>query len=99
MRVPRGDRLVFDTWLLLATRLPAPRPVRLRLLRRHPCAATTEKDAEGFLVCIRRDAMQRMLDSLAHEWGHVRAWGRGRDHGDRWGVEYAKAYRIVIGED
>ena len=34
---------------------------------------------------------------LAHEWAHCRAWHRSRtDHGPQWGVEYARAYRVLV---
>lgn len=39
-----------------------------------------------------------LVETLAHEWAHARTW-RGpsrRDHSDAWGVEYARAYRLVV---
>lgn len=37
-------------------------------------------------------------DVLAHEWAHMRAWtyrGIDDDHGDHFGIEWAKAHRAL----
>lgn len=85
---------------VLAMRVPVRRPVRLQIvMKMRGLHGVTSLDAKGFLIQIGAGNRWVMMDTLIHEWAHARAWGRGKAHGDRWGREYARAYRTVIGED
>jgi len=84
---------------ILALRCPLRRPARLRLVKSKANHGATYLCRDGFWLTITRGSRAVMLDTLIHEWAHARAWGRGKDHGDKWGIEYARAYRVVIGED
>lgn len=82
----------------LAAALPPPAPVRLRVVGLGPglYGLTTQVDGH-FEVGIAPDTWQTMVDTLVHEWAHVRSWGADEDpHGPHWGLEYAKAYRAVL---
>jgi hypothetical protein len=37
------------------------------------------------------------LEVFAHEWAHCRAWDKSRiDHGSKWGIDYARCYRVLV---
>jgi hypothetical protein len=91
-------RLLWDTLTVLSTRLPLTRPVFLTIVKSKRTHGTTHRDRKGFHIEISRGSPHVMLDTLIHEYGHARAWTRGRDHGAKWGVAYAEAYRVVMGE-
>lgn len=94
------QQLLEDTVTVLALRLPLRRPVRIEIVRHserlHGC---TSLDNKGYLIQLTQGNRHVMLDTLIHEWAHARAWRSRRPHGDKWGKEYAKAYRLVIGDD
>jgi hypothetical protein len=95
------DAKFFDAVRLLATRLPTPLPVRVRILARLPEGdhGGTECDGASFEVVVKRARLHTMLDTLSHEWGHVRCWIDGKDHPDTFWLEHGRAYRLVMGED
>jgi len=60
----------------------------------------TRKNDNHFLVVINREEsdLDRMKDTLMHEWAHVLTWDKDvDDHGPRWGKAYAKVYRTALG--
>jgi hypothetical protein len=56
------------------------------------------RERDGYLIRIDYSLDARAaVETLAHEWAHCRAWHRSRtDHGPQWGVEYARAYRVLV---
>ena len=80
------------------------RRIRVRITDEVPDdrLADTSKKKDHYLIRLRKS---KCLNSpelafllLAHEWGHVLTWGVGNDHGDEWGIESAKCWRLVSGE-
>lgn len=95
MLKPTG-RMLWDTLTVLSTRLPLGRPVTLSTHKKLAWHGATWTDRRGFHIAIRREHRELMFDTLIHEWAHARAWPSRSEHGDRWGVEYARAYRVVM---
>lgn len=99
------EQSILETIAALSTQLPLDRPVRFELVPRHKHRnmkyhGCTEKDRQGYLITLARNRNPEIvIDTLIHEWAHARAWKhRGLDHGKHWGVEYSRAYRIIVGD-
>jgi hypothetical protein len=95
----RPYAFVWDIITLLATRLPLDRPVFLHIVSSKRTHGTTRRERDGYHIELSRGSQPVMIETALHEWSHARCWNRGKDHGNRWGVEYSRAYRIVMGED
>jgi hypothetical protein len=93
----------------LSRRLPLDRPVEVRVVRRIRADANAE--GGGWGQCDLRDGRYViwvtrwrcpgvMRETLAHEWAHARRWRSmaAKAHHDEWGREYARAYRVAIGD-
>lgn len=78
---------------------PLDRPVEVIVPPHVVGWADTERREGDYLIRLsgRMDA-RSLVETLAHEWAHVRSWdSRSRlEHPDSWGVQYARAYRLVI---
>lgn len=62
----------------------------------------TSKQKTHYLIRLSKEVVTLVPDSarllLAHEWAHVLAWGSAEDHGDEWGIQLARCWRIMCGE-
>jgi len=106
---PRRQEVLWRTAVEdLRTELPLDYPVRVQ--RREVKDAwglatfIPDKDGEGrFAITVApHQSFNFMLDVLVHEWAHILDWFSthepGVDHGDTWGIWYARAYRVVFGQ-
>ncbi len=70
--------------------------------KRRPCCGQTTFDGKRFLIEVdTRQDWTSQVDTLLHEWAHVKTW-RGNDdddHGEEWGIMFAKLYRGWIAWD
>jgi hypothetical protein len=91
----------------LKTEYPPEYPVlvRRRSLKSEWGRATFIPKGNGgvFSITIQpHPAFSFMLEVLIHEYAHVLDWFStpepGTDHGDTWGLWYARAYRTVMGQ-
>lgn len=83
----------------LAANLPAPRRVLVTVSGLGPglYGITTLGDDGTARIGIAPGDLDVMLETIVHEWAHVRSLGFEEDgHGPRWGVEYAAAYREFL---
>ena len=80
------------------------RKVRVRLDKSVPddCLGDCIQRSDHYLIRIHPDLFRRNRGVaylvLAHEWAHARAWNDEIDHGDKWGMEMARCWRLIIGE-
>lgn len=61
--------------------------------------ADTERREGEFLIRLSgRMDTRSLIETLAHEWAHGLAWSHPSryHHSDHWGVQYARAYRLLI---
>lgn len=96
-----------DPWRLSVLRLRAILPLEhpVRIIRRSTSNAFGYCDLRGnpgreiFVICVEPLAdIYGSLLILAHEWAHARAWSlepHDDTHDGHWGIENAKAYRVV----
>ena len=89
---------------------PLPFPVRVIRSRTEGCLGLCELRGKGkhrrFLIRVDPDLpLSIALHILVHEWAHaLDAWGAGvvrhewtpADHGDTWGLHYARVYRALF---
>jgi hypothetical protein len=62
---------------------------------------TQRKD--HYLIRLNKTTVENSPDAvylvLAHEWAHTLSWSDSAfDHGDSWGIAYAKCWRVITGE-
>lgn len=81
----------------LRRNFPPPRPVAVRRkeLRCKSLAETSLSGQRLVVVIKRRQSWRLQADCLLHEWAHVLTWhGNDKDdHGEEWGLQYARIYR------
>jgi len=86
--------------------LPAPDglPVRIRVTNRLPAdtLGDTSKRPTHYLIRLSKEVVFAVPDSarllLAHEWAHILSWECDVTHGDEWGKELARCWRVLCGE-
>ena len=86
--------------------LPAPDglPVRIRITDNVPDErmADTSRYSKQYLIRLKKDLSIRSPELaftlLVHEWAHVLTWGVEHEHGDEWGLELARCWRLLTGE-
>lgn len=88
---------------LLRDALPPDLPVMVLVEATPGCygsCTAEDSDADGrddiYLIRItpgHEDAVAR--DTLYHEWAHILSWNETEEHGDAWGVAYARVYRAM----
>ena len=93
--------------------VPLPLPVRVTRARTPGCLGSCELRGKGksrrFLIRVDPELpLSVALHFLVHEWAHaLDAWGAGAaradwspaDHGETWGLHYARAYRAMFEAD
>lgn len=77
--------------------------VQRRVLRDHWGLCSFNSETERFSIAVApHPSFNFMLEVLIHEWAHMLDWFStqepGTDHGDTWGIWYARAYRAVMGQ-
>lgn len=80
--------------------LPVALPVEVLAVPLPWCGDCHLVDGEYRIRLSTKQKVSAIVDTLANEWAHARTW-RARskqEHPDEWGVEYARAYRLVIDE-
>ena len=84
-------------------------PADGRKVRVHVSKAVDESDLgdctqrkDHYIIRLSRAVYENSPDAvyliLAHEWAHVLAWDDTPDHGNHWGLELARCWRIISGE-
>jgi hypothetical protein len=61
-------------------------------------ADTDRRDGDFLIRLSGRMDTRSLIETLAHEWAHARTWDvqSPLDHHDAWGIEFARAYRLLI---
>ncbi len=63
------------------------------------CWGDSEDIKDGFNIRIAKGTTKEMTLIFIHEIAHVYCWGEEEEnHGDKWGIAHAKAWRIFAGE-
>lgn len=80
--------------------LPVDLPVEVTMAGLSWCGDCHLVGGEYRIRLSSRQRVSAIIDTLAHEWAHARTWAlpSKQEHPDAWGVEYARAYRLVIDE-
>ena len=81
---------------------PTPRGVRVRVLRADAAPGEhghcVSDDGQRFVISIYSDLSEVACEQiLIHEWSHVLSWASDPDHGDDWGMTYARVYCAFYG--
>lgn len=95
-RLPSAVRAALH---VLEDALPVEMPVHVVIPPHVVGWADTDRSGGGFLIRMSgRMDTRSLIETLAHEWAHARTWGHpsSLDHHDAWGIEYARAYRLLI---
>lgn len=70
---------------------------RVRVLHRSKFASAARTRTRYLIRLLPSLGADLGRDTFAHEWGHCRAWDLSRiDHGAKWGICYARCYRVLI---
>ena len=99
----------WDDWIdTLKARCPPPRRTRVvaRLLPPDevtidgvPQLGTCHRERQTFYIEVANDmSVTETIFVLSHEWGHMNSWtwrGQHDDHGDHFGIEWARAYAAI----
>lgn len=95
-RLPSAVRAALH---VLEDAYPLDRPVEVEIPPHVVGWADTDRREGDFLIRMSgRMDTRSLIETLAHEWAHARTWTAPsrRDHSDAWGIEYARAYRLLI---
>lgn len=64
--------------------------------------ADTSKTELYYLIRLNKEKVtnspELAFTLLAHEWAHVLTWGTSHPHGDEWGIQMARCWRLISGE-
>ena len=81
------------------------RKIKVRITQDVPddLLADCTQRKDYYLIRLNKTVVTQSPDTiyllLAHEWAHALAWEFcAYDHGDAWGLAYAKCWRVVTGE-
>ncbi len=87
----------------LRRNFPVELPVRVRSIKtKKNCGFVDYLGVKkGFLIRIgANQSLELRLDTIVHEWAHVRSWfgaeAEIEDHGAEWGIAYAFLYRTFL---
>lgn len=84
---------------VLEDAFPLDRPAHVTIRAHVVGWADTDRRGDGFLIRMSgRMDTRSLIETLAHEWAHARTWDvqSPLDHHDAWGIEFARAYRLLI---
>jgi len=84
---------------------PDGRKVKVRITYRVPSDSLGDCDQkkDHYLIRLNKTVIENSPDAvyliLAHEWAHTLVWDNcSQDHGDGWGLAFAKCWRVICGE-
>jgi hypothetical protein len=101
---PKGRRKLLSLAYYLRQRLPAKKPIEVRLIHLPPrlgVAGYSTDNGKRYRITIERHcSLNEAASTLCHEWAHCLAgvWTGedDRDHGRDWGIAVAKVERAFI---
>lgn len=81
----------------LQKHIPLDKPVRLKICECDGLCGDISEDEAGYLIRIDMNiSLPMQKDSLWHEYAHaVAGWSDKHMHTNKWGITYARIYRLM----